>query len=167
MAYLQHNQFGIKDVSHDVNIPNNDVARLMYYLNCVCFTISYTDNDIRRFCNYNNWSVLSNEDIRMLVVLCHTLNPTVFIDKVFFQSDALCGNYNNRFLEINQVRTQLLAVESIVIAGRRCQVNKIMTYKVSWMENYYINPMKNIIQRLNAPRPRQTSNSRSGTCTIS
>lgn len=65
---LQHNQLGVKDVSRNVNIPTNDVARLMYYLNCVCFTIDYNDNDIGRFCQYNNWSQLANEDIRVVII---------------------------------------------------------------------------------------------------
>jgi hypothetical protein len=167
MAYLQHNQYGIKDVSQTINVPNNDVARLMYYLNSVCYTIEYNDNNISRYRNCSNWSLLSNEEIRLLVVLCYTLSPDIFDNKVFFQSDALCGNSSNKFFEINQVRTQLLAVQSIAIAGRTYRVNKIMTYKMSWMQYYYLNPMKNLAQRLNNQSQQSTSNSRSSTCVIS
>ncbi|UJR38724.1 hypothetical protein I4U23_031389 [Adineta vaga] len=167
MAYLQHNQYGIKDVGHSVNIPQNDTARLMYYLDCACNAVNYRDNDINRYRNYNNWAQLSNEDIRLLVVLCYTLSPDVFNNKVFFHSDALCGNSTNKFYEISQVRNHLVAVQSIVIAGRSCQVNKIMTYKMSWMQTYYINPMRNIAQRLNNQNQRQTSNSKSSSCVIS
>lgn len=156
MAYFQHHHYTLNDNSTNVIVPNNDIARLMYYLDCVCSTIEYNDNDIRRFRNYNHWSSLSTEDIRLLLMLCHTLNPTVFNNKVFFQSDALCGNSSNRFLKINEVRTQLLAVESIAIAGRRCRVNQIMVYKMIWMQNNYINPMRNVVQRLNNPPARRS-----------
>ncbi|CAF3550444.1 unnamed protein product [Rotaria sp. Silwood1] len=161
MAYLQHNQYGFKDTSVNVNVPNNDVARLMYYLNCVCSAIQYNDSDLSRFRNYRNWSSLSSEDIRLLLVLCLTLRPDLLDDKVFFHSDALCGDSSNKFFEISQVRNQLLAVQSIVIAGRTCQVTKIMTYKMSWMQNNYLNPLQRLTQQY---RPRTT---RTSTCIIS
>jgi hypothetical protein len=167
MAYVQHKQYGIKDISVTVNVPQNDTARLMYYLNCVCQAIQYDDNNISRYRNYNNWSQLSNEDIRLLVVLCYTLSPDVFNNKVFFQSDALCGNNANKFFEINEVNHQLLAVQSIVVAGRTCRVNKIMTYKMSWMQNNYLNPMRNLAERLNNRNRTPAPNSRSSTCVIS
>ena len=165
MAYLQHNQIGVKDVGHSVTVPDNDVARLMYYLNCACHAIDYKDNDINRYRNFQNWAQLSANDIRLLVVLCYTLSPDVFNNKVFFHSDALCGNSSNKFYEISQVRNQLLAVQSIVIAGRSCRVNQIMTYKLSWMQTNYLNPMRNLAQRLN--NQRSTTTSRSSTCVVS
>jgi hypothetical protein len=167
MAYLQHNQYGIKDITVTVNVPENDTALLMYYLNCVCQAIEYNDNNINRYRNYNNWSQLSNEDIRLLIVLCYTLSPDLFNNKVFFHSDALCGDMQNKFYEISQVRHQLLAVESIVVAGRTCRVNKIMTYKMCWMQNNYFNPMKNLAQRFNNQTQRPASKPRSSTCVIS
>ena len=166
MAYVQHNQVGVQDISVDANVPDNDVARLMYYFSCVCSAIEYNDNDISRYRNYRHWSQLSNEEIRILLVLCHTLSPDLFDNKVFFQSDALCGNSPNKFLEINQVKHQLLAVQSIVVAGRTCRVNKIMTYKMSWMLNNYLNPMRNLAQRLNNQNQRPAPKSRSSPCVI-
>jgi hypothetical protein len=167
MAYLQHNQFGIKDISVNANVPQNDIARLMYYLNCVCSSIEYNDNNISRYRKYNNWAQLFNEDLRLLVVICYTLSPDLFDNKVFFHSDALCGNDSNKFYEINQVSHQLLAVESIVIAGRSCRVNKIMTYKMSWMQTYYLNPMRNLARRFNNQNQTPAPKSRSSTCVIS
>ena len=84
MAYLQHNRFGIKDTSVDANVPPNDIARLMYYLKCVCSVIEYNDGNISRFRNYNNWSQLSTDDVRFLVVLCLTLSPDLLNNRVFF-----------------------------------------------------------------------------------
>jgi hypothetical protein len=78
MAYLQHNQYGIKDSGTSTNVPGNDLARLMYYLDCACNAVDYNDNNISRYRKYNNWSQLTNEDIRLLVVLCYTLSPDIF-----------------------------------------------------------------------------------------
>jgi hypothetical protein len=167
MAFLQRNQYGIKDVGHSVTVPQNDTARLMYYLDCACNAVDYRDNNISRYRNYNNWSQLSNEDIRLLIVLCYTLSPDIFNNKVFFHSDALCGNSSNKFYEISQISNQLLAVQSIVIAGRSCRVNKVMTYKINWMQTYYLNPMRNLAQRINNQNRTPASSSRASTCVIS
>ena len=167
MAYLQRNQYGIKDISVSANVPQNDTARLMYYLNCVCSAIEYNESNISRYRNYSNWSQLSNEELRLLVALCLTLSPDLFNDKVFFHSDALCGDQANKFYEISQVSHQLLAVQSIVVAGRTCRVNKIMTYTMGWMQNNYLNPIRNIAQRLNNQNQRPAPKSQSSTCVIS
>ncbi|CAF2952854.1 unnamed protein product [Rotaria sp. Silwood2] len=166
MALLQRNEFGIKDIGRSVTVPNNDVAKLMYYLNCVCFSIDCNDDpDIRRLTNYSNWSSLSVDEQKKLLVLCYALSPDVFENKVFFQSDALCQNSSNKFYEISQVRHQVLAVSSIVVAGRARQVNKIMTYKMSWMRSYYLDPMQGLARRLGEQeRQRRRESSR---CVVS
>ncbi|CAF1129355.1 unnamed protein product [Didymodactylos carnosus] len=69
-------------------------------------------------------SYLSAAEDRMVLYLCYTLSPDVFEDKVFFQSDALCGNSGNRIYEIGQVQHTLVAAQSIVGAGRTRRVKK-------------------------------------------
>jgi len=34
MAFAQSTQFGIKDITTPVTVPNNHTAKLMYYLKC-------------------------------------------------------------------------------------------------------------------------------------
>jgi hypothetical protein len=69
MASRQHNQFGITDTSVTANVPENDIARLMYYLNAVCYLIEYNDNSINRYRNCNNWSQLSIEEVQLLTLI--------------------------------------------------------------------------------------------------
>ncbi|CAF4057658.1 unnamed protein product [Rotaria sp. Silwood1] len=64
--------------------------------------------------------------------------------RYFFQSVKLCGNNSNKIFEISQVSYQLLVAQSVIIAGRRCQVKRIMAYKTSWMYDYYINLIKRL-----------------------
>ncbi len=144
MAFLQRNQIGLRETGIAASIPNNDVARLMYYFNCVCYAIEYTDNDMQRYRNYRNWSSLSYTEVRLLVALCYALSPDVFNDKVFFQSNALCGNSPNKFFEISEISHKLLVVQSIVVAGRTRRVNRIMTYTMPWMRDYYFGPMQRL-----------------------
>jgi hypothetical protein len=160
LAFRQ-NEFGVKRTGQSVTVADNDIAKLMYYLNCVCTTIDCNnDPEIRRFTNYSNWHSLSTDEQRQLVVLCYTFSPDIFNNKVFFQSDALCLNRGNEFYEISQVSNQLVAVQSIIIAGRTRRVNKIMTYKMPWMQSYYLEPMRRQAQRF-------SQSNRSSSCVIS
>ncbi|CAF3092844.1 unnamed protein product, partial [Rotaria sp. Silwood2] len=61
-AYLQHNKIGLRDLTVAVTVPDNDIARLMYYFESVCYTIEYDDSDVQRYRNYAYWSSLSHEE---------------------------------------------------------------------------------------------------------
>ncbi len=152
--YMRTNNISAERTGVLVSVPNNDVARLMYYMQCVCTAINCDDDpDIQRFTNYKNWARLSIAEQKALVAVCGAVSPTILNDRVFFHSDELCGNSSNEFYTINQVRNQVLAAQSIIIAGQQRVVNKIMTYKLIWMESYYYNPMRRLVARFSAPPP--------------
>ena len=154
-VYYERDEVRLELSGHRVTVADNDVARLMYYLHCVCTAIDCNNDDnIRRFIDYDRWSSLSAAEQVALIALCYTFSPDVFIDKVFFNSDALCGDLGNQFYKIHQVRSQLLAAESIVIAGQVRRVNQIMTYKMIWMKTYYLDPMKRLVARLGTTSQR-------------
>lgn len=152
MATWQQSNIGIREFGTTATIPDNDVAKCMYYLSCVCAVIDSDDSTIRRYTNYRNYWLLSASEIEIVYKLCLTLSPDEFEDKVFFESDVLCGSSGNNFYEINQVRNRLGVVGSIIIAGRTRQVTKIMTYKMSWMRTNYIGPMSRLADQLNPER---------------
>ncbi|CAF3366893.1 unnamed protein product [Rotaria socialis] len=168
---LERSQTEIKRTTVTVTIPENNVAHLMYYLSCVCTVIDCNDDaQIQRFTSYQNWNHLTIDDQKVLVFLCFTFSPDVFNDKVFFQKDSLCVHHENEFYEINQQNHVLVGSESVLIAGRLRRVTKFMTYKLSWLQKYYIGPMGRLTERLNRPlrhstrqpieyRPSTTTNS--------
>jgi hypothetical protein len=155
---FQRDEISVECTGTVTTVPNNDVARLMYYLNCVCTVIDCNhDPDIQRFTNYRNWSYLTVSEQAQLLVVCYTFSPDVFNNQVFFHSDELCGNSSNEFFRINQVSHRLIAAESIVIAGQTREVNQIMTYKMAWMRNNYYEPMQRLATRFeNASRSTAT-----------
>lgn len=170
MAYLQRGYTFFRDTTSTASVPDSDIARCMYYLNCVCSAIEYRDNDIRRYCNYQNWANLSDAEDRLVFVLCLALSPDEFIGKVFFESDALCGGMGNRFYDIGEVRNHLIAVQSVFIAGQTRSVKKIMTFKRSWLQRNYFEPMRNLAYRFSPQGQREEAMRRaimSGSCTIS
>lgn len=148
MALIGQSRIGFREKGQTVYVPENDVAKLMYYFQCVCTTVECNMTpQMRRLSNYSNYANMTYGDIRQLIRLCYLFSPDVFEDKVFFQNDALCGNSANQFYEISQVNNRILAVSSIVIAGQSRQVNQIMTYKMSWMRKNYMEPMIRLAQR--------------------
>ncbi|CAF1532467.1 unnamed protein product [Didymodactylos carnosus] len=152
MAHLQFGGIELESVGLSTTVPDNDLARVMYYLSCVCSAIDYNDNDIQRYRNYNEYYRLTEEEKLLVVVLCGTLSPDVFIDKCWFESDALCGTSSNKFYNLKHFRADIIAVESIVIAGSRVQVKQIMTFK---QVRNYIEPMKRLIQQYGNQRRLQ------------
>ncbi|CAF1055435.1 unnamed protein product [Didymodactylos carnosus] len=146
MAHLQLNAFELEDITKTATVPDNDIAKIMYYLSCVCSSINYNENNIQRYTNYAQYYVLSNDEKLEVIALCAKLSPDVFIDKCWFQSDALCGNMSNKFYNFKQLRQDIVAVESIVIADTQVHVKEIMVYTQSWMMKHYYLPMRRLVQ---------------------
>ncbi|CAF1067791.1 unnamed protein product [Adineta steineri] len=166
MAVYQQSNYGIRETGTTTSVPNNDIARCMYYLKCVCSVIDCNDANILRYTNYNNYWILSDSEDEIVYKLCLTLSPDEFEDKVFFESDAMCGSSGNNFFEISQVQNRLGVVGSILIAGRTRRVTSIMTYKMSWMRTNYFGPMSRLADRFN-PERRLIRALQETDCTIS
>jgi hypothetical protein len=114
-AYIRANEIEVKRTTIQTTIPSNDVARLMYYLYCVCTTVNYTDDaTIQRFISYQNWRDLGRDDQKALVNFCEKIKPSDLNGKVFFQNDDLCIEFPNEFYEINQVQKRFLLLDKHV-----------------------------------------------------
>ena len=124
-TFLQTNEIDIEHTTVKTNVPNNDVVRLMYYLSCVCTGIDCNDDaDIRRFISYQNWYRLSNAEKQALVVLCYTINPNILEDKVFFQCDALCVEFNNEFYTIREINYEARYVLLFALRSKSIDFDK-------------------------------------------
>ncbi|UJR10676.1 hypothetical protein I4U23_014870 [Adineta vaga] len=84
MAFFHNTNYDVKRFGRTVTIPDAPVAKVMYYLDCVCTVIDYNDNNIRRYRNYSNWMNMSDEEDNLIFVLAATLSPDELQDKVFF-----------------------------------------------------------------------------------
>ena len=147
-AVLGRTEIEIKKVGRTVTIPANPTAKLMYYFDCVCTCVE-ADNDstTRRLRDYKNYSRLSNAEEAQLTILCLALSPDKLLGSLFFPAEEsdLDGS-GNRFFEIKAVSTRLVVSESILIGGQQRRVQKIMMCKRSWLEKFYLNPLRSISQ---------------------
>ena len=154
-AVLGKTEISVKDTTKPCTIPSNNIAKLMYYFNSVCSCIEPDNSDtVRRLRNYSNYASLSHDEEAQLLALCLTLSPDKLIGSVLFPADD-CGDYSNKFLELSAVSTNMVVADSFVIGGQRKKIQKIMMFQKSWLENYYLNPLKSIVERRQAPAIRQ------------
>jgi hypothetical protein len=151
---LQRNEVGIEATGQVTTVPNNDVARLMYYLKCICDAVECDDDPtIRYFTDYGNWECLSFDEQNRLVDLCEKWHPDR-LEGVFVHDERLCGDSDNEFLTISQMKHHIVASESVIIAGRTRRVSQIMAYTTRWMRRNYYDPIQQLKARLRAP-PRR------------
>jgi len=136
-------------------IPNDDVARLMYYLDGVNYCLNrYLDNKYTDFSNYHSRTA---EERQTIVACCILLSPDLLRDKVMFVTNdtvALNGG-QSRYLEISEA-TQVLAgsftaEQSIVIEGKTVNINKIMLCTEAWLRNNYYSRLESQVWRINDP----------------
>ena len=170
MAYFNSVNYDFKPFGQTVEVPDTPIAKIMYYLDCVCTVIDYKDGDIRRYRDYANWDEMSDEEDRLIFILAIALSPDELEDKAFFNSPQLCYESGNQFYEIGEVTNQLLVVHSVFIGGQQRKVKKIMAYKQSWMQKNFYEPIQQLIFRFSPEGQRQEAAQRallSQACTIS
>ena len=160
-ANLGYNKLTVKDNSVNTNIPDNDVARLMYYLNCVSCVLKY--NGFSQYTNYNAYYLLSNEDKINLLKLAILFNPDIMMEVgVFVKLEDLdCAN---RFFEITDEEMKIHANREIVIGGIKTNVLKIMLFKSSWADRNYYSPKNRLTEEILNPNKKTRRKSRDESC---
>jgi hypothetical protein len=145
-------EVGLTDTSVTAKVPDNDIAKLMYYLKSMCSILGLetTGYNIARLTDYNNHYMLTIDEKVKLFALCGYLSPDVLNNKCIFHSDELCGDSNNRFFRLNSTETAFVAAESVFVGSAKVSVKEIMAYKMSWMRKNYINPMTRCIKNQRA-----------------
>ncbi len=103
MDYV-YNDVQVNSIGKKVTVPNNDIARLMYYLSCVDTVINY--NEIDNLTDYNSYYLLTDNEIDILIETVLILNPKYFVDAGIFILDSYLvpDDMNNEFYEITDNR---------------------------------------------------------------
>ena len=142
MANFFGNRMGIKAIGQRTSVPDNDLARLMYYLSCVDTVIQY--HEIDRLTDYQNYDSLDVEDITFLLELVILFNPKFLVDKgIFILDESLLPNdLDNQFYQITDERIGIHINNEIMVSGRTVKVLKVMACDEEWIFRNYINPLK-------------------------
>ena len=143
-ATLDYNSLKIEATGSETLVPNNNLAKLMYYLSCVFAVIQY--NEDNKFSDYKHYYNLSKEDEKSVIVLALLLNPKLFLDAHIFviEPNLVPYGYNNEFYKITDQRIGVHVNEEIIIAGKAVRVLKIMACKEQWLNNNFYDPITSI-----------------------
>ena len=74
----------VKAFGSTTTVPNNAIARLMYYLDCVYVVIDYED---RTLTDYQNYNEISGEKFVEIYHQAKLMNPSKFIKDGIFIVD--------------------------------------------------------------------------------
>ena len=147
MSNFFGNRMGIEAIGERTSVPNNDLARLMYYLSCVDTVIQY--DEIDRLADYQNYYLLDVNDTVVLLELVLLFNPKFFIEKGIFILDESLLPYDldNQFYKITDERIGMHINNQIIVGGRTVNVLKVMVCNEDWLFRNYINPLKRAFNR--------------------
>ena len=76
-ATVTINNLKIERTGVTTHVPNNDLAKLMYYLSCVFITIQY--DNYNKLSDYQNYTNLNEEEKNLVYALAILFNPKIFI----------------------------------------------------------------------------------------
>ena len=124
----RYGRLTIQENIKKTTVPDDDVARLMYYLKCVFTVLKY--NGFSQYTDYKNYEKIDSfEGFSKVMELATIFNPSVMIKAGIFVINENIGESNNRFFEITDKRLNFQACKEIVIGGIRTRVIKIMFMK--------------------------------------
>ena len=130
----------VKPIGRLVTIPDNRLAKLMYYLDCVCSVIQY--DEASRLTDYERYYLLSSEEEATVLELVALFNPKIMVDLHLFvvSSNLVPSGMTNEFYQITDDRIGVHVNSEVVIGGRVVKVLKIMACTEAWIYKYFINP---------------------------
>lgn len=139
-------------------IPNDNTARLMYYLHCVknCVDVDISS----RLVDYKNFRLLSDIERRDVVIYAHRFRPGVLRKVIFFEVEEdnyLLPNATNNFLAFDDpvvIGSFNLTSNVILVDGVQFIIKRVMIFKYSWLHDYFVVPFSDEKWRIGlAPKP--------------
>ena len=139
-----------EDTSRTVTVPDNDLARLMYYLECVSSLLNYSE--IQKYTDYKNYFLLSSDDQAKVCAFAILLSPEILLKANIFiiEPRLLTSGSRNQFFKITDERIGVHVDQEIVIGGRSVQVKKIMVCNQSWINDNYTKSLANLLSSYNS-----------------
>ena len=132
----------VKNVTYNPSVPNNKLAKLMYYLDCV-FTVIESDIE-KRYINYNNYYLLTKLEEEKILNFVSQYNIELMKELNLFQiePDFVPINKKNEFYDISDEIFEGKIKSEVIIDDVPKKVMKVMVCKQSWIEHYYEEPLK-------------------------
>jgi len=166
-------ELSIRATGVKTTVPEDNIARLMYYLNCMHNCIP-GDVVPSMFTNYSRYYSLSDDEKTAVVGLSVLLSPDLLLGKVIFpvdNSSQLLNGMTNEFYDLREAKRLLAGAATaegvLILEGKTVDVTKIMVFTENWLMKFFINPLKSEAWRIrqlshegsSSPRPISYSSS--------
>ena len=167
MATAASVSVNVTNTGVSVMVPDDDIARVMYYLNCVTVSLGL---DILQddLVDFRNYAWLSPMRIALVLKTALEFGPDEFIDKLIFRDDdgeIVNGSSGNEFCDISIACGLVSLQQDVVIAGKVQNVTKVMFFKSSWLETFYTGPMARAARLFSGTRHCAHCQGEGGICT--
>ena len=157
-ATLGINKIKVEAYGVRTTVPNDNIAKLMYYLDCVLIVIDYDRKG--KLTDYSHYYNLNNEERKAVIELAILFNPKIFIDaKIFIVDPSLLpDSVGNKFYKITDETIGVHVNQQLMIGGRAVKVLNIMACDSNWLNRNYITPLERINNELRNRRVQTQQN---------
>ena len=141
-ASLNYRSLDVRPFGETTTVPNDDLAKLMYYLQCVAVVIRL--DGFERYTDYTNYYSLSKEDKEMILGLAIIFTPKEMISSsLFLVGSRYVTDSENQFYELTGNTIGLHVNSEVIIGGVSRKVLKVMGCTESWLDRNYYKPISN------------------------
>jgi hypothetical protein len=142
MSVEEDQPLRLKGMGEVATIPNNDIAKLMFYFSCIeqCSTLTFG-----KFSKYSDYRDIVYEDLLEMVELANLFTPRKLYEiNAFMLAGDETIEAANEFFAFDKDEFKGTIDENISIGKYKGKLNLIMVYKSIWAETFYYAPLSNI-----------------------
>eukprot|EP01017_Pseudomicrothorax_dubius_P025305 TRINITY_DN2716_c0_g1_i1.p1 TRINITY_DN2716_c0_g1~~TRINITY_DN2716_c0_g1_i1.p1 ORF type:complete len:318 (-),score=57.73 TRINITY_DN2716_c0_g1_i1:51-1004(-) len=151
MGISEEKDYGIKATGSRAAIPDDDHARLMYYLNSISSCLPGLGLPPEMM-DYSKYLFLNDEAKMVIEMTALLLSPDALCGKAIFQVEdghPVLKGFRNNFYELTETSTlRCLAAnsrEGVFFKGQNVEVRKFMVFSNQWLDANYIAPIARIL----------------------
>ena len=138
---MGYESLGVRFTGSSTTVPDNRLARLMYYLDCVFAVIQY--DGAERYTDYHNYYLLSSEEEQTVLGLAALFNPKIMSDlSLFLIGSRFVPSGGNQFYEVTNDKIGFHINSEVMIGGVSRKVLKVMGCTQDWLDRNFFNPVE-------------------------
>lgn len=163
-AFIQKKPTTFEDVGTTCSVPNTDVAKVSYYLNC-CTLACGVDVIMDDLVDYKNVHKLpqARQDC-IFEIAYEQYSPEEMIGKTIFPDPdgAFTSRKRNAFLKITECTAVLAVTTSAVIGGEEKEIKTVMVFDDDWIKSNWKDPMTRNTHRIQRALAKRKGGGKSG-----
>ena len=152
----------IKLVERNLAIPDNRIAKLMYYLDCLVNIIDLDDGTVNldRLTDYEHYYNLTEEEQKIVAGLSIISSPEALeqFSLLLVKPELLPNGSGNEFFDIKDPRLGVEVPEAVTFAETPVKVLKVMVCTKEWIDKYYTQPAQSFIEEEQAKAQNNGAN---------